>query len=69
VEAVFGFREYEWVWTIRARDVGKLREALGAGTDVLSALGEQFSGDQAAGLQGFLDSQGIAYKAWSRVGD
>jgi hypothetical protein len=71
VEQVFGegFREYEWVWTIRAAEVPKLLAALGATGPVLAALGERFSGDNAGGLSEFLDEHGIPYEAWSRMGE
>ena len=69
VESFFGFSEYEWVWTVSAANCDGLLLALGARTDLLSALGERFSGERAADLQSFLESEGIEYTAWSRVGD
>ena len=36
VEGVFGFNEYEWAWTISARDCNKLFDALGAESDLLT---------------------------------
>ena len=69
VESFFGYSEYEWVWTVSAANCDRLLSALGAKTDLLSALGERFSGEQAADLQSFLESEGIEYTAWSRVGD
>jgi len=71
VEGAFGegFREYEWAWTIRAGDVSKLSDALGAREDVLGALKARFSGDQSAELGEFLESKGIAMERWSRMGD
>ena len=69
VESFFGYSEYEWVWTVSAADCDRLLSALGAKSDLLSALGERFSGEQAADRQDFLESKGIEYTAWSRVGD
>lgn len=65
----FGESEYEWVWTIPAAAIPALRAALGTESDVLAALGEQFSGDKASGLSVFLEDNGIEMKAWSRIGD
>ena len=69
VERVFGYREYEWVWTVKARDVPRLREALGDPPVLTEALLGKFRGDAAADLGPFLDSKGIPYETWSRVGD
>jgi len=44
VEAFFGYSEYEWAWTISAKDCDRLLAALGGEPDLLSALGERFSG-------------------------
>jgi hypothetical protein len=46
-----------------------LLAALGGKSDLLSALGEKFSGENAADLQSFLESEGIKYAAWGRIGD
>ena len=73
VEAVFGAgnREYEWAWTIRGAEVGRLRAALGcaAGDDVLVALHTQFADDAAAQILPFLAAHEIAYDVWSRIGE
>lgn len=71
VEQFFGpgNREYEWAWTIPAQHLPQLATALGAGDDLLAALAARFSNEHAAGLQPFLDEQGIPYDFWSRVGD
>ena len=69
VEAFFGYSEYEWAWTISAKDCDRLLAALGGESDLLSALGERFSGENAAGLQSFLESEGIEFAAWGRIGD
>ena len=42
VERIFGYREYEWVWTIPAASVGALLHALQATGDVLSAHKDDF---------------------------
>ena len=69
VERVFGVREYEWVWTIPAASVGALLHALQATSDVLTALKDRFSGENAAELGAFLEAHGIETDRWSRVGD
>ncbi len=69
VERVFGVREYEWVWTIPAASVGALHHALLATGDVLSALRDRFSRENAADLGTFLESNGIPTERWSRLGD
>lgn len=69
VERVLGCREYEWVWTIAADDVPKLLAALGAQDDVLAALQQRFSGNEAGGIAAFLETNGIAVQHWSRIGD
>jgi len=69
VERVFGEREYEWIWTIRAGDLPILRHALGQDSDLLSALSRRFTGDNAAELKPFLDSHQVPYEIWSRIGD
>jgi hypothetical protein len=69
VEGIFGYGEYEWAWTINASDCDRLLAALGAKSDLQAALGERFSGTRAAGLQSFLESEGIEFEAWGRIGD
>ena len=69
VERVFGYREYEWVWTISGASVGTLLHALQATGDVLSALKDQFSGENAAEIGAFLESHGIETDRWSRIDD
>ena len=66
---MFGVSEYEWAWTISPAECKKLHAALGTASDLMSALGEQFSGERANGLGSFLDSHGIEYESWSRLGD
>jgi len=69
VERVFGVREYEWAWTIPASSIPALLRALGAADNVLSALEDRFSGDSAALLGSFLESNEIPTDRWSRLGD
>lgn len=69
VERVFGVQEYEWAWTIPAASMPALLRALGAADNVLSALAERFSGDNAASLGSFLETNGIPTDRWSRLGD
>ena len=51
------------------RSTQDLLRALGASSDPLSALEEQFSGDRAAGLKAFLEEHDVPHEVWSRVGD
>ena len=69
VERVFGVREYEWAWTIPAATVPALLRALEVTDNVLAALQDRFSGDNAALLGVFLESNGIPTERWSRLGD
>ncbi|MAO57628.1 MAG: hypothetical protein CL543_04975 [Alcanivorax sp.] len=69
VRDAFGCAEYEWRWTIKAQDVETLRQALGHRGDPLALLKKHFSGDAAAGLQGFLEEHGIPFESYSRIGD
>lgn len=69
VKRIFGENEYEWAWTVPAAGVEALAQALQAPGEVLAALKDRFSGENAAGLAEFLDAHGIETKRWSRVGD
>ena len=69
VERIFGSREYEWAWTISAGDLPALLHALEATGNILSVLGERFSGESAALLGPFLETHNIPHTRWSRVGD
>ncbi len=69
VEQIFGYPEYEWVWTIRAGDIPALLRALGGDSGVLAALSQHFAGERAAGLLPFLEDHGIPLERWSRIGD
>ncbi len=62
-------KTYEWVWTVKAGNVPKLREALGNPPDLTEALLGRFSGKAAAELWPFLCAKGIPCETWSRVGD
>jgi hypothetical protein len=66
-----GIREYEWIWTVRAKELPALVAALGGqpGEGVLGLLERRFAGEAAAGLRAFLDGSGIAVESWSRLGD
>ncbi|MBN2493425.1 MAG: hypothetical protein JXR96_02440 [Deltaproteobacteria bacterium] len=66
-----GASEYEWIRQVKARDLPRLLEALGAKpeADLLSLLGERFSGDRASELERFLKAHAIPSEFWSRVGD
>lgn len=69
VERIFGVREYEWIWTIPATEIPVLLRALDWSGDVLTALGQRFSGERAADLGPFLDANRVVTKRWSRLGE
>ena len=69
VERIFSAMEYEWVWTIPASEVPKLCQALQTEDHPLTALQDQFSGENATGLKEFLQRHGIFHQSWSRTGD
>lgn len=71
VESVFGagFTEYEYGMTVRAVDVPRLLAALGAETDILSALQQYFGDPHAEDPASFLKQHAIPYEFWSRIGD
>jgi hypothetical protein len=64
-----GMREYEWAWTIPPEGVSRLLLLIGGDENVLAAIAARFSGDAAGEVVDFLDSNGIPYEVWSRVGE
>ncbi|SOC25563.1 hypothetical protein SAMN05877962_12441 [Alloalcanivorax xenomutans] len=69
VNEAFGCLEYEWLWTIKAVDVPKLRAALQSRRPVLAALKRRFSGEEAMRLYAFLSASGVPFETYSRIGD
>ena len=69
VEDAFGYREYEWAWTIKEPDLAALSAALSDGSNLLDALARRFSGPNAAFLFMFLTENKIPFEKWSRIGD
>jgi hypothetical protein len=69
VREVFGFFEYEWVWTVHASSLPALKKALGNPRDLLLALKKNFSNDNAENLDTFLADHNITYEKWNRIGD
>jgi hypothetical protein len=69
VEAIFGCREYEWDWRVKAADVPLFRAALGGSGDLLADIALRFGNEKAAELYEFLQSHQIPFEGWSRVGD
>lgn len=69
VKAVFGYVEYEWAWTIKAKDVTLLIKAMGKDGNILELLHQNFSDENAANLYQFMESNGVPFESWSRVGD
>jgi hypothetical protein len=64
VEVYFGegLTEYQYVLTVKAADVPALLKALGAKSDVLSALQEQFWDQSQEGLQSFLENNDVPFE-------
>ena len=69
VEEIFGYREYEYVLTVKSADLPQLQKAIGRQADILTSLQKLFSSQQAAGPKTFLDEHNIPYDFWSRLGD
>ena len=69
VERIFGVREYEWVWTIKATHVPGLGQLLGGSAAVIDALAARFSGDKSSELRSFLEDNAVPFEVWSRTGD
>tara|TARA_R110000787_G_scaffold47962_3_gene115922 strand:- start:422 stop:763 length:342 start_codon:yes stop_codon:yes gene_type:complete len=69
VENVFGHREYEWYWTIKASDIAKFQDAIGSQDNILKLLQKHFTNDKAAGLSQFMQAHNIPFESWSRIGD
>ena len=71
VEVYFGEAptEYEYVLTEKAADFPALLKALGAKSDMLSALQEQFGDQHQEGLRSFLENNEVPFEFWSRIVD
>ena len=72
VQQFFGHSEYEFVRTVSASGVDRLRHELGLGPDrdLISALATRFQGQGGSSLlEKFLAAKGIESEFWSRVGD
>ena len=69
VVRIFGYAEYEWVWTVKANDLPLLQKALGGSGSLLQDIAARFSGEKAADVVSFLIENNIPYEPWSRMGD
>jgi len=69
VEGAFGASEYEWYWTVKKADIGKLREAIGGKGCIIRLLKKHFSNDNAVGLYAFMEDHNVPFHTWSRIGD
>ena len=69
VEDIFGYSEYEWVWTVKAKDLALFEKALGCSGDLLEHIERTFSHENAAQLYDFLQTHKIPFETWSRIGD
>ena len=73
VSAAFGddFREYEWDWTMRAKDMHRAIEVLGGSVphDIVDALRRWAEANQGRDPGQFLSESGLELGFWSRIGD
>ena len=72
VEQIFGSREYEWDWLVKAADVPALVRALGGsdGDDVLDLLERLYAPPEPGGVETFIGTgKPIPAEFWSRIGD
>jgi hypothetical protein len=69
VARIWGDSEYEWFWTIRAKELPALKTALQVENNLLGVFKMNFSDENAANLSSFLDQHGINYEFWSRMGE
>jgi hypothetical protein len=72
VQQFFGHSEYEFVRSVPASGVDRLRNALGLGTDddLIATLAAQFQGEGGSSrLEKFFESQAIESEFWNRIGD
>ena len=69
VARIWGDSEYEWFWTIRAKDLPVFEAALQAQNNLLDVLKMNFSDENAANLSSFMDQHDIKYEFWSRIGE
>ena len=63
--------EYEWAYTIKKKDLKKLRKMLSSknSDSILNIFVKRFSGDNAMGISSFLAENEIPYETWNRMGD
>ena len=69
VMRILGCNEYEWVWTIKAKDVVMFSQIMGIEADVLQILTDHFKAEKAADLHAFMSENQIPFESWSRTGD
>ncbi len=69
VESIFGYREYEWCWTIQKKYIQQFINTINEKGEILDLLEKNFSNERAAELHGFLKKNNIPFGFWSRVGD
>lgn len=69
VDGAFGYREYEWFWTVKAENIHLLQKAIGSSTSILKSLKNKFSNDNAAKLNEFMKNNNVPFESWSRMGD
>jgi hypothetical protein len=73
VSAAFGdaISEYEWDWTLDARDIDRAIEALGgrSGEDLVAVLARWAEANGGRDPGQFLKEAGLKLRFWSRMGD
>lgn len=69
VDDAFGYREYEWCWTVKAKDIDLFKKAVGSNVNILESLKKNFSNENAAKLSEFMRNNNVPFESFSRVGD
>lgn len=69
VKEYYGSIEYEWIWTIKAKDILLFENAMGKHGNLLRNIEQEFSGEKAKDLYEFLQKNKIPFESWHRIGD
>ena len=69
VQETLGDFEYEWYWTVNAKDIQPFETAIGGDGDILQQLEALFKDEKAAGIVSFMQNNNIPFESWSRTGD
>ena len=70
VQDLFHVSEYEYGYVVEAKEIPKLKKALGCKGDLLDCIKEKFSGNPPdVSMYNWLTKNKIKCELWSRVGD